>query len=94
MNTLSDEKLKENIHQIDSTESLETVLKMRGVMFQWKETKQKSFGVIAQELEKQVPELVGDFYGIKTVNYDAIIAFLIEAIRELNDKIEAQNVRQ
>jgi hypothetical protein len=92
MNTLSDKKLKEKISKING--ALDTVLAMRGVSFQWKETKNKSYGLIAQELEKQVPELVGDANGTKTVNYDAIIAFLIEAIRELNDKIEAQNVRQ
>jgi hypothetical protein len=92
MNTLSDKKLKEKIAKIDG--ALKTVLSMRGVGFQWKETKHKSYGLIAQELEKQVPELVGVANGTKTVNYDAIIAFLIEAIRELNDKIEAQNVRQ
>jgi hypothetical protein len=58
------------------------------VKFNWKRSGLDSYGVIAQDIEKVLPELVSDVDGIKNVNYDGIIAFLIEAIKELNKKLE------
>jgi hypothetical protein len=57
------------------------------VKFQWKEDDRVSYGVIAQELQQVLPELVsaGD---IKTVNYNGIIGVLIEAVKELKAEIE------
>ena len=45
---------------------------------------------IAQQLEEHIPALVDTIDGKKTVNYDGIIAFLIEAIKELNAKLESK----
>jgi len=79
-NTTSDINLKTNIQQFD--ESLSKVIQIRGVTFDWKESNRSSAGVIAQEVEKVLPELVsgGDN---KTVNYNGITGALIEAIKEL-----------
>jgi len=83
-NSLSDINYKEEITQIENAVS--TVLKLNGVNFKWKENGKKSYGVIAQELEKILPELVsGDV--VKTVNYSGIIAFLINAIKELDARL-------
>lgn len=81
----SDESLKENITTIQN--SLETVSKLRGVTFDWKETGKSSIGVVAQELEQVLPQLVNNA-DVKSVNYNGIIAVLIEAVKELSNEIE------
>jgi hypothetical protein len=84
-NATSDISLKKNIHFID--DPLGKVMQLNGVSFDWKETNKSSIGVIAQELEKVLPELVsqGD---VKSVNYNGIIGVLIEAIKELKAEVE------
>jgi hypothetical protein len=78
----SDIKLKENIKTIEN--SLDKVLQLRGVEFDWKETKDSSIGLIAQEVEEVLPELVHETDDIKSVSYGNITAVLIEAIKEQN----------
>jgi len=85
-NSLSDISLKENIAKIDN--SLDVIEQLNGVKFNWKKNGLESYGVIAQDIEKVIPQLVNEFDGVKNVNYDGIIAFLIEAIKELNKKLE------
>ena len=84
-NSTSDENLKHNVETVHN--ALDTVNSLRGVKFQWKEDDRVSYGVIAQELQQVLPELVsaGD---IKTVNYNGIIGVLIEAVKELKAEIE------
>ena len=84
-NSTSDISLKENIHTVGN--ALEITEQLRGVSFDWKETGRSSYGVIAQELEEVLPELVGDGT-VKSVNYNGIIGVLIEAIKELKKEIE------
>ena len=94
--TNSDIRLKKNISTLDS--SLDKISRVRGVRFDStkEETSQKNagkhIGVIAQELEKEYPELVvGDEEtGYKAVAYDKLTAVLIEAVKELKD----QNMKQ
>jgi hypothetical protein len=91
----SDEQLKENISTIQNP--IDKVNALRGVDFNWKENGKKQIGVIAQEVEKILPELVEmrpD--GYKGVHYDNIIGLLIESIKEqqkqineLKEKIDA-----
>ncbi len=82
---LSDENYKENV--ITVNDALNKIEQLRGVSFDWKENGRSSYGVIAQELQKVLPELVhGD--NPKTVNYNGIIGVLIEAIKELKNEIE------
>ena len=85
LNSTSDINLKENIHTIEN--AIETVNSLRGVSFDWKENGKSSYGVIAQELEEVLPELVKQGE-IKSVNYNGIIGVLIEAIKELKKEIE------
>ena len=85
INSTSDINLKTNIHSIDN--ALDKILQIRGVNFNWKETKKSSIGVIAQEVEDIIPEVVsGD--ETKMVNYNALIGVLIEAIKELKSEID------
>lgn len=85
INSTSDVNLKTNIQTVEN--ALDTVSQLRGVSFDWKETGKSSYGVIAQELEEILPELVknGD---VKSVNYNGIVGVLIEAIKELKNEIK------
>ena len=82
---LSDENYKENVITVNN--ALNKVEQLRGVSFDWKGDGGSSYGVIAQELQEVLPELVhGD--NPKTVNYNGIIGVLIEAIKELKKEVE------
>ena len=83
-NSTSDINLKENIHTVGN--ALEITEQLRGVSFDWKETGKSSYGVIAQELQKVLPELVKQGE-VKSVNYNGIIGVLIEAIKELKNEV-------
>ncbi len=82
----SDIRLKENVEQINS--SVGTLSQLRGVSFNRTGSGIKDYGVIAQEIEQVLPTLVHqDTEGYKSVSYNSIIGFLIEAIRELKQEI-------
>ena len=88
-NSTSDIRKKENI--TDLTNALDVVGQLRGVSFNWVEEQTPSIGVIAQELQEVLPELVhGD--DTLTVNYNGIIGVLIEAVKEL--KAEVAELKQ
>ena len=86
----SDVILKDNIDTIDN--ALDRVKGMRGVFFDRKDNKQQRHtGVIAQEVEPFLPEVVRetkDEKKIKSVAYGNMVGVLIEAIKELNAKVE------
>jgi hypothetical protein len=100
--TVSDKRLKDNVKTIDN--AVDKVMKLRGVEFDWNATSRKGqhdLGLIAQEVEQVLPELVreknlctGEFGGkgnekeFKTVDYDKIVGVLIEAIKEQQEEIE------
>ena len=91
----SDERRKKDITTI--TGAVDTIKQLIGRSFTWKEEETKSFGIIAQEVEPVLPDLVttqtviegeenDDPY--KMVNYAALTGHVIEAIKELAAKIE------
>jgi hypothetical protein len=84
-NSTSDINLKTNVNTIEN--SLDIVNSLRGVSFDWKETQKSSYGVIAQELEEILPELVAT-KDHKSVNYNGLVGVLIEAVKELSAKVE------
>ena len=84
-NTTSDQNLKTNIQTIE--DPLEKIVQIRGVNFEWKENNKPSAGVIAQEVEKVLPQLVTDS-GTKTVNYNGLIGLLIECVKQQQVEIE------
>jgi hypothetical protein len=85
LNSSSDSSLKENIITVE--DALDKVNNLRGVKFNWKEDGRASYGIIAQELEQVLPELVTNT-DPKTVNYNGIIGVLIEAVKELTARVE------
>ena len=96
--TPSDERLKDNVITIDNGLSL--VNQLRGVTYDWNigsKQGKKDYGVIAQEVEKVLPELVketklplitdnDEVY--KTVDYEKIVPLLIESIKELKSEVD------
>lgn len=82
----SDERLKKDIQQI--TGALDKALKLRGVVFTDKATGRRRTGVIAQELQKVLPEAVVQNGDYLAVAYGNVIGLLIEAIRELASKVD------
>ena len=80
----SDKNLKENIK---TAEGLDIIKKLRGVSFNWKEDGKKDYGVIAQEVENVLPELVNGKDGEKGVQYNSLVGVLIEAIKEQQQQI-------
>mgnify|MGYP003131953685 CR=1 FL=1 len=79
----SDERLKSDIQTIDN--ALDKVMNMRGVTYTMQA--EKGTGVIAQEVEKVLPEVVVD-NEYKSVAYGNMVGVLIEAIKELKTEID------
>jgi hypothetical protein len=90
----SDAKLKENVETV--TSALDKTLALRGVYYTLirDETKTRKLGVIAQEVQKVIPEVVmlhqdkEDKEGTLSVDYGNITALLIQAIKEQQLQIE------
>ena len=84
----SDRRLKENIETIENP--IEKVLSLRGVNFNWKDGGSYDMGLIAQEVEKAIPEVTfqNPADGYKGVNYPNMVGLLIEAIKEQQRQIE------
>ncbi|HRQ61903.1 MAG TPA: tail fiber domain-containing protein, partial [Alphaproteobacteria bacterium] len=84
----SDERMKKDIVDID--DPLALINGLRGVHYKWKENDKPAYGLIAQEVEKVVPDAVDtDDQGMKSVEYDQIIGPLVEAVKAQQKQIEA-----
>jgi hypothetical protein len=89
-NAYSSIRWKENINPIDH--ALEKVLALRGVYFDWKESKKHGIGMIAEEVGKVIPEVVShEENGVdaQAMDYARLTALLVEAIKEQQKEIEA-----
>lgn len=85
----SDASLKEDVEQIDDASSILHALD--GVSFTWKDSGEKSVGLVAQEVEEVLPELVNTDpeTGLKSVQYANLVAPLIEAVKEQEREIDS-----
>ena len=87
INTTSDERAKDDITPI--TGALDKVQQLGGYSFTLKATDEKSSGVIAQEVQKVMPELVQEgAEGLLSVQYGNMVGLLIEAIKEQQAQID------
>ena len=87
-NSTSDAAFKQDIETITDASCI--VNQLRGVSFKWKETNQPSYGVVAQELENVVPNLVSvNKDGSKSVRYNGLIGFLVESNKQLQQQLDA-----
>ena len=100
INGSSDRRFKTNIQAI--TDALSIVRKLQGVSYDWNRaafpdrgfSARPQIGVIAQEVETVLPELVStDAQGYKSVNYMGFIPVLIEGMKQQADRIDAQDAR-
>ncbi len=83
--TASDERIKENFRPIE--DALANLLKIKGVRYDWQGSHEKTFGVIAQDVEKVFPEAVARVGAdLKGVDYGKLVAPVIEAIRQLKEQ--------
>lgn len=88
----SDIKLKKNVTDLNGALGLVSAMQPR--RFEWKQNGRSDIGVIAQELESVVPEVVYDGADdTKTVNYGALGVVAIAAIRELHEMVTALTER-
>jgi len=94
---VSDRRWKKDIRPLES--SLDKISGLQGVSYEWnleaypdvKMTEERQIGLIAQDVEKEMPELVSeDKGGYKAVSYAKLTAVLVEAVKEL----KAQNEKQ
>jgi hypothetical protein len=87
----SDERLKTDIYTIEN--ALEKTLLLRGVNYTLIQEQTKSIGLIAQEVELIVPEVVHEYDGIKAIAYSNMVGLLVEAIKEQQKQInELRNI--
>ena len=83
----SDERLKKNVKTID--DALNKVRGLRGVEYDHKNTGDHCLGLIAQEVESILPDVVyEDATGVKSVAYQNIVALLIEAVKDQQRQID------
>lgn len=83
----SDERLKKNIETI--TDALHKTRSLRGVEYDHKNTGDHCLGLIAQEVEQIIPQVVyEDAQGVKSVAYQNIVALLIEAVKDQQRQID------
>jgi len=95
INETSDVRLKKNI--VPLTDALKKVLELQGVTYEWKKEgmeKGTQLGLIAQEVEKVIPEVVStDKEGFKSIQYSVLVAVLIEAVKEQQQTIKNQQTK-
>ena len=98
MHSPSDGRLKRNVVNIPN--ALQRVLALRGINFKWKDSHldgdSLQMGLIAQEVERVFPEVVQtaeDKMGTKAVEYEHLIAALVEAIKELDGTVKAKDAQ-
>lgn len=87
-NNISDEQLKTNIKLISNP--VETINKINGVEFNWIDTGRMAAGFVAQKVEETLPHLVAtNIEGMKSINYIGLIAYLVETVKELDQRVKA-----
>ena len=87
-NATSDIRHKENIVEIEN--SLEKITSLRAVNYNFKETPNiKAAGLIAQEVDKVIPEAISKRKADKwTLDYNSITGYLVGCIKELKQENE------
>ena len=91
----SDESLKKNIKNLKPGTGFEILSQLQPRQFEWKKNAPKGYkgaavGMIAQEVEKVLPSIVKPMgkKGLKRIEYDKLVPFLIDAIVELKAEVE------
>jgi hypothetical protein len=87
--TSSSLTLKDNVRTYEN--ALDTVNRLRGVSFDWKDSGKPAVGLIAEEVAKVVPEVVAYNDGVAAgVNYASLVGVLVEAVKEQQAIVKEQ----
>jgi ethanolamine utilization protein EutQ (cupin superfamily) len=91
VSAFSDIRLKDNVRPIEN--ALSVVTGLEGVSYELKrhESSRRHIGLIAQDVEQVVPEVISETDGYKTIAYGNMVALLVEAIKEL--KVELDEIK-
>lgn len=85
----SDIRMKENIEKLDSETMLDKIKRIDGYKYNLKADQSKHYGLIAQYIQKEFPEMVKeDSEGMLGINYVEMVPVLLEVIKGLNHRIE------
>jgi hypothetical protein len=84
----SDARLKHEIKGMCTEQCLENVLELEPKTYKFVGKDKTRYGLVAQEVEAVIPELVGSKGGNKAVNYMELVPFLIGAVQQLKQEIE------
>ena len=91
----SDKQLKENIKKLDIKDIFEKLAQLQAVEFDWKEVAKElfnkeghDFGLVAQDVEKIIPELVGEFNGYKNLEYGKLSVLLLDVVKQLKEEVD------
>ena len=88
----SDQSLKQAVKPLDQATG--KVLQLQGVQFEWKDSGREDIGLLAQNVKEVYPQVVYEKGGLLTVDYEKLVAPLIESVRELNARIEVLERQQ
>ena len=72
----------------------DTLLQIQGVTFDWKDGGRKDIGVLAQNVQKVYPQLVREDNNQLRVDYEKLVAPLIESVREMDARIKQLEAAQ
>ncbi len=79
--TYSDESLKSDVASMSNT-ALDTVMSLEGVEFTWKDSGERDFGFIAQDVQAVLPKAVHTAgNGVQGVDYSRLTSVLVEAVK-------------
>jgi len=86
--TYSDESLKQDVASMSNT-ALDTVMSLEGVEFTWKDSGERDFGFIAQDVQSVLPKAVHTAEdGVQGVDYSRLTSVLVEAVKAQQVQIE------
>ena len=85
----SDIRLKKDVVEIEN--ALDVLLRMVGKQYKLKSTNETHYGFIAQEMKQIIPDIVGSENGMLNISYIELIPFIIESIKQLDQKINNIN---
>jgi len=83
---ISDARLKKDISPFDN--ALNHIIKLQPVSYSWRGTDRQVLGLIAQDVQKIIPQAVVQKAGVNMIDYAGIISLLVQAVKEQQKEIE------
>tara|TARA_R110000737_G_scaffold207750_1_gene225644 strand:+ start:53 stop:955 length:903 start_codon:yes stop_codon:yes gene_type:complete len=87
----SDERLKSNIKIISG--AIDKVKNLKGVTFTFKADDRPSTGLLAQDVQSVMPEVITQNGDYLYVSYGNLLGLIVEAVKELDQKITSKNCK-